>query len=314
MTRSLIVMGAAHVHLPDHLRAARDHGWTVAAVTDRNRARAERLATDLGVPVADGPGDADAAAAIVCSETAHHEQDCRAAFDAGLDVFCEKPLGGSGAAAMRIAEAAEAQGRLLQTGYFMRTLAPLQDLHRRIAGGALGDVTSARVRFSHDGGYAGWLNLDCWMTDPALACYGGFVDEAVHAIDALRWLLGPVTTGHAVTGNALGWPVDDHGAAVMTFATGATAVVEAGWTDTRMRLELDIVGTGGAAELRDGVLTVTPRGGDPETLPDRAELDAGEGIRPFLRRLDGEDPRGLVPPQEAAQVNVLLDAMGLRLA
>ena len=68
------------------------------------------------------------------------------------------------------------------------------------------------MRFSHDGEYADWLDLECWMTDPALACYGGFADEAVHAIDALQWLLGPIDTAQAVTGNVLGWPVDDHGA------------------------------------------------------------------------------------------------------
>ncbi|ETX27668.1 Gfo/Idh/MocA family protein [Roseivivax isoporae] len=311
MERTLIVTGAAHVHLPDHLRVAREAGWRIAGVCDRDPARAEACAAALSVPVVEGPGAVEARAALVCSETVHHVEDCLAAFDAGLDVFCEKPLGGSADAARRIADAAEAQGRLLQTGYFMRTIAPLRELRARIAGGAIGRVTAARLRFSHDGGYADWLDLDCWMTDPGLACYGGFVDEAVHGIDALRWMLGPVARGHAVTGNVLGWPVDDHGAAILTFESGATAVVEAGWTDTRMRLELDLIGAAGGADLRDGVARLWTRDGVPEELPDRAVLDAGDGIRPFLRRLDGEEAPGLVPPHEAAEVNALIDAMGL---
>ena len=53
------------------------------------------------------------------------------------------------------------------------------------------------------------------MTDPARACYGGFVDEAV--IDLLQWLVGPIAWAMR-SRVALGWPVDDHGAALIHFA------------------------------------------------------------------------------------------------
>jgi hypothetical protein len=179
----------------------------------------------------------------------------------------------------------------------------------------LGKIVHARMRFSHDGGYADWLDLDAWMTDPALACYGGFADEAVHALDMLQWLAGPIADGATRTGNALDHRVDDHGAAVLSFETGATGVAEAGWTDTAMRLELDIIGSQAAIRLAEGRADLRPRGTDApsDSVPPRAAR-RGRGPPAFPRRApSGETAQGLVQPHEGAAVNALLDAMGLRL-
>ncbi|MBV0912794.1 Gfo/Idh/MocA family protein [Anianabacter salinae] len=286
-------------------------------VHDRDPARRDRLCGDLDArPLndLDTLAGLDVAGAVVCSETVHHEADIPAALAAGVPVFSEKPLAGSARAAHCLAEQAEESGVLLHTGYFLRTIPALQTARDWITRGRLGVVTEARMRFSHDGGYADWLDLDCWMTDPGRACYDGFVDEAVHVIDALNWMIGPVHAGHAVTGNALGWPVDDHGAALLHLANGAIGLVEAGWTDTRMRLELDVVGATAAISLRDGEMTLTPRGASAPAERLRLDpLDAGTGILPFLDALDGRRAPALVPAAEAARVNAVLDDLGLRL-
>ncbi|MAM62996.1 Gfo/Idh/MocA family oxidoreductase [Maritimibacter sp. UBA3975] len=316
-SRTLALLGGAHVHLPDHLRMIDARGWRIGHVHDRDTARRDRLCAELGakpLDTLDGLSGLDVAGVVVCSETAHHDTDIPAALEAGLPVFSEKPLTGRATAARAIADRAADAGVLLQTGYFFRTVPALQTARDWITEGRVGRVSAARMMFCHNGGYAGWLDLNCWMTDPALACYDGFVDEAVHVIDALQWMLGPIADGHAITGNALGWPVDDHGVAVVTFSSGATGVVEAGWTDTRMRLELDIVGDDGAISLRDEHLTLTPRDADGPAEHHRLDpLDSGTGILPFLDALDGRAAPALVPPDEAASVNDLLDAMNLRL-
>jgi predicted dehydrogenase len=196
----------------------------------------------------------------------------------------------------------------------MRTNAGLRLIRDRVAEGALGPVHHARMRFSHDGGFADWLDLHSWMTDPGLACYDGFVDEAVHCLDLLQWILGPVAEATARTGRALGLGTDDHGAALLRFETGATGVVEAGWTDIAMRLELDIVGRDGGIRLQDGRIERSTRGAEqPVETEELSPLDSGAGLRPFLDLLDGRETAAAVPPQDAARVNALLDAMGLRL-
>tara|TARA_R110002049_G_scaffold232379_1_gene404983 strand:- start:37188 stop:38150 length:963 start_codon:yes stop_codon:yes gene_type:complete len=314
--KSLVLLGGAHVHLSDHLTHIEKRGWRVSQVFDREPAREEALCARLD---ADRVQLSDLAAlnvqgVIICSETAFHEEDITAALTVGLPVFVEKPIAGSAEAARRCASLATEKEVILATGYFLRRSEALNHLRDRINDGALGKVIEARGRFSHDGGYADWLDLDCWMTDPELACYGGFVDEAVHVIDLLQWLVGPINSGQAITGNALGWPVDDHGAAVIDFAAQpATGVVDAGWTDSEMRLELDMVCEAGWARLRSGVLELGLRGQEqPVETTQLPPLDAGEGVEPFLDALEGKDARGLVPPQEAGRVNILLDQMKLR--
>ncbi|MPQ95308.1 putative dehydrogenase [Thioclava sp. ES.031] len=314
---TLALLGGAHVHLPDHLQHMKARGFRVGFVHDRDLERRDRLCAELDakpLTTLDELVGLQAAGAVVCSETAHHAIDIGAALLAGLPTFSEKPLTGSARDAEVLAQQSAKAGVILHTAYFFRTLPALRKAKDWISEGRLGTVRSARMLFNHDGGYADWLDLDCWMTDPELACYDGFVDEAVHAIDALQWILGPVRKGNAVTGNALGWPLNDHGAAILRFASGATGVVEAGWTDTRMRLELDLVGDAGAISLKNGEMTLTLRGAESPTERVVLDpLDAGTGIVPFLSALKGRAAPGLVSAGEAARVNRVLDDLGLRL-
>lgn len=314
--RSLALLGGAHVHLDDHLKHLAARGWKVSHLHERDPERQADLCAQLGATPVDPADLAETGCegAVICSETVHHEADVTAALRAGLPIFVEKPLAGSAAAARRCAEMARATDLTLHCGYFLRTNSALRNLRARLQDGELGEVIDVSMRFSHDGGYADWLDLECWMTDPARACYGGFADEAVHVIDALHWLLGPIQSAQAVTGNALGWPVDDHGAGLLHFESGATGVVEAGWTDRRMRLELDLTATRGWARLLDGRLEIGKR--RKEALCEEIALpalDAGAGIEPFLDALEGAPAPGLVLPEEALRVNELLDEMGLLL-
>lgn len=314
--RDLILLGAAHVHLDDHIRIASERGWRIVQVHDRDGGRRARFCDRLGARPLDDLADlagTPGRGVLVCSETAHHAEDIGAALDAGLPVFTEKPLAGDAGAARALADRAIGAGTILHTNYFMRTNAGLRLIRDRVAEGVLGPVHHARMRFSHDGGFAEWLDLDSWMTDPALACYGGFTDEAVHCLDALQWMLGPIAEGTARTGRALGLDTEDHGAAVLRFESGATGVVEAGWTDTAMRLELDLVGRDGGISLSDGRIIRTSRGTDgPVERATLSPLDSGAGLHPFLDLLEGRDATGAVPPADAARVNVLLDGMDLR--
>lgn len=309
--KTLVLVGCAHVHLPDHLKHAEAEGWRVTAVHDRDARRRETWARELQArPLESLEALAGSAtAALVCSETVHHEADIAAALEAGLPVFSEKPLAADAAAAERLVEVAKRTGGLLDTAYFMRTIPALAELRRHVQGGAIGQVIEARGRFAHDGAYAEWLDLDTWMTVPALASYGGFADEGVHVLDWLLWTLGPAAEVRpALLGHACGYDLDDHGAGALRFEEGATAAILAGWTDTRMRLEFDLVGTDGGADLREGTARLWRRGkAEPEWTAEHPALDAGDGIRPFLASLADGGSTGLVPPEESARVNSVMD-------
>lgn len=312
--RTLMLVGTAHAHTPDHARVVAEEQWAITRVFDRDHERRQRWCDELGAEPADaiapdGHAPQGIDGVIICGETCHREADISAALNAGLPVFTEKPLAGTGAAARRLADLAERSGVLLDTGYFLRTNPTLTSLRAQVRDGTIGQVLEAHLRFAHDGAYADWLDVSGWMTDPEMACFGGFGDEVVHVLDWLLWTLGPVASSKILLGHALDAPVDDHGTALLQMDAGAQVVLAAGWTDIRLRLEIDIVGTKGQATLRDGQARVLTRDGGEEPIWEQplATLDAGEGLRPFLGALERGDRTGLIRAADAAAVSAALE-------
>jgi len=308
----IVLVGAAHVHVPDHVRMAESLGCRIVAVMDHDPARAAACAEKTGARVVTDVADARADAAIVASENARHEASVGQAFDAHLPVLCEKPLATDGAAARRMAQRAARDGLILDTAFSMRADWAIATLSSRIRQGALGRVISARVRYAHDGALADWLDLSGWMTDPAEAGYGGFGDEGVHALDWLMWTLGPVASGTAVVGRSLGLGVDDHAVAALQMESGATATLEGGWTDRAIHFEAEVLGTRATAMLATGAdggrAEITDRDGGMVWSAMTRPLDAGAAVEPFLHAVrDGRDP--LVDAAHSAAVVETLDRL-----
>ncbi len=310
--RAYILVGAAHAHTADHVRVAEEEGWRCAAVLDRDPARRAEWADRAGAPTVQRLADAArrADAAIVCGETADRAAQVGGALVNGLPTFSEKPLAPDATTAATLARVAAAKGVLLDIGFFLRTNPALAELRERVRAGAVGEALEARMRFGHDGGYADWLDLSGWMSRPERASYGGFGDEAIHALDWLLWTLGAPRAVSAQRSHALGLPVDDGGVATLRFPNGATGVAQGGWTDIRMRLELDLVGEAGWAHVADGRAAIHRRGAsEPVWTADLAPLDAGEGARAFLGAVADGAQQGLTPPADAVATNALLDRL-----
>lgn len=313
---SIVLLGAAHVHLHDHARMARETGVAISHVFDRDGERRARWCADLGAEPLESLralARTGAAGVLCCSETAHHEADVGAALEAGLPVFCEKPLAAGGPAARRLALGARQAGVPLETGLFLRSQRALRTLRGKVKDGALGAIHEARARFAHDGGFADWLDVTGWMSDRTLASYGGFGDEAIHAMDQLAWMAGPIGGARCDLGRALDLGLDDHGVARLQLDGGARAVVAGGWTDPYLRFELELIGAEGWAEVwagaSGGEARLFRRGqAEPDWRGTLAALDAGEGSRGFFEALAADRaPEPLCPPEEAADLNRVLD-------
>jgi len=75
---------------------------------------------------------------------------------------------------------------------------------------------------------------------------GGFLDLGVHGADLLRWLLGEAKGVAARVANLSGaYPIDDFGAAVIEFESGAVGVLEAGWVQRAGDNPLEVYGDRG---------------------------------------------------------------------
>ena len=229
-------MGAGAIAEP-HVRAWQALG---VGVTVHSRRAPTEFADRHGVVVARSLQALVAGCDIVdvCSPTPTHEEVVRVALASGRHVVCEKPLARTAAAAQDLVDEGAAAGVLLFPAHVVRYFPAYQDLHRRLAAGAVGEVDSAvftrRVAAPPD---------ESWFQDPAQS--GGVVlDLMIHDLDQALWQFGPVRT---LTAERLG-PGDRAVRATLTHEAGVTTAVEAQWgpPDTAFATSYAVHGSKGA--------------------------------------------------------------------
>jgi myo-inositol 2-dehydrogenase/D-chiro-inositol 1-dehydrogenase len=198
-------------------------------IADADPARARDVAQSLGAG-ARWVADADELFAqgldgvAIAAPTGAHAKLIARAVEAGLPVFCEKPVAPSGAQTAEVAELARKAGGRVQIGFQRRFDAGYQAARAAVADGSLGWVHTLR------GG----------TFDPAppaaayIATSGGiFKDCGVHDYDAVRWVTGREAVEVYATGSNRGEPFFseygdvDTAAAVLRMDDGALALLSA---------------------------------------------------------------------------------------
>ncbi len=173
------VIGTDHAAKLQH----RISGSTVSAVTDIDRARASRVAADLGGAkvLADGHAliasdEVDAVLITSIGET--HAEFTLACIAAGKPVMCEKPLAPTTPECEQILEAEVARGRrLVIVGFMRRYDAGYRQVRASLDAGAIGDPLILHNVHRDTGAPESF-------TDPMV-----LTDSMIHEIDVTRWLL-----------------------------------------------------------------------------------------------------------------------------
>jgi predicted dehydrogenase len=313
------LVGCAHSHAPNFAKKLNERpDVSVKRVWDHDSDRADKYAADLGAKRADDLSaiwsDSDIRAAIICSETIHHESLVLPAAEAKKDLFVEKPIGMGAKDAWSMAKVIEQAGVLFQTGYFMRGFPVHRFLKEEVAKGSFGKITRVRHVNCHGGSLLGWFDTDIrWMADPKQAGCGAFGDLGTHSLDILLWLMGDVTSVTASVDVAIDRydGCDEFGEALLKFENGAVGSLAAGWVDVANPVSLVISGTQGHAHVNDGAFyfqSERVEGADgkepwtdlPEALPHAFDL--------FLDALAGKDVP-LVSAKEAALRSAVMEAM-----
>ncbi|MDT0433354.1 MULTISPECIES: Gfo/Idh/MocA family protein [Streptomyces] len=187
---------------------------------DAAKAAAERF----GAEVADSPEAVFAAGVdgvVVAAATDAHPALILAAVEAGVPVFCEKPVARTMGEGVAVLDAVRDSGVPIQIGYNRRFDPGFVAARAAVRGGELGPLHTVRS-----------TTLDPAPPPAAyIAASGGiFRDCSVHDFDIIRWVTGrEVTEVYAVGGNR-----------------GAEYIKEAGDADT----------TGALLTLDDGTLAV----------------------------------------------------------
>ncbi len=168
---------------------------------------------------------------VIATPTALHAEQAIAALEAGLAVFCQKPLGRSESETRRIVAAAEKADRLLGVDMSYRFVRGVQKIQRLAEAGEIGEIYAMDLAFHNAYGPD-----KPWYYDPELSGGGCVIDLGIHLVDlALRMAGAPVA---AVTGRlfAGGKPLggeknrlEDYATARLDFTSGATANLACSW-------------------------------------------------------------------------------------
>ena len=203
-------------------------GGRLVAVADPVEARAQRFAKDYSAePYADYRRmleRSDVDVVNICTPSGLHARMAIEAMQAGKHVIVEKPMALSLVDADRIIDTARSTGRKLCVVLQNRYNPPMQDLRRVVDEGRLGRILlgNATVRWYRPQEYY----EDEWHG--TLAMDGGaLMNQSIHHIDALQWLMGEPESVFAYTATlAHRMEAEDAGVAVIRFGGGRLGVVE----------------------------------------------------------------------------------------
>lgn len=220
------VIGAHHAKA----LAGLDGCAELVAVADVDTGRAEALAAEHGVRAHSSLQDmlADPAVQVVsvCTPSGMHADQAIAALGAGRHVLVEKPIDVSLEAANRLLDAQRGTGLKVAVVSQHRFDPAAQIVQAAASAGRFGRLTggSAQVPWWRSQEYydsGGWRGT--WELDGG----GALMNQAIHTIDLLQWVMGPAVEVTAYTGLLAHEriEVEDTAVAAVRFASGALGTV-----------------------------------------------------------------------------------------
>ena len=209
----------------------------------------------------------------ICTPSGLHAEQGIAAARAGKHVLVEKPIETTLEKADTLIEACDRNGVKLGVIFQSRFLPAAQKIKRAIDEGRLG-------RLMIGDAYVKWYRApeyyaDSWHGTMALDGGGALINQAIHTVDLLRWMMGPVDTAFAMK-SALRYPHiegEDTLVASLRFQNGALGVIEAATSaKPGFKRRLEISGERGAIILDGDAISCWAIDGES------AAADEGEQI------------------------------------
>lgn len=277
-----------------HARAANAiPGASVVAIYGTNHAKVNRLSQGYSAqPYTDfeaflNHGSLDMVA--IGSPSGLHATQGIAAAKRGLHVLTEKPIDVSTQRADELIAAAEKSGVKLGVFFQDRCKPDIRRMKQWIDDGVLGKVllADARVKWYRPPEY---YSDSKWRGTLTLDGGGALINQAVHTVDLLLWMLGDVADVQASTANLLHKiEAEDTALALLKFESGATALLQAttaAFPGYPRRLE--ITGTEGTVILeQDRVIAVDLKNPREGVTASRATDDLEDTASPVVTDFQG---------------------------
>lgn len=166
----------------------------------------------------------------ICTDHASHAEIACAALKAGKHVLCEKALSHSREGLDRMLAAGREHPELLFAGIFQHRHEPVtRALREMVADGLLGTMLSAGVRMRC------WRSAEYYQADSWRGTWGSeggslLINQAIHYIDLLQWIMGGVSEVSGFYENRLHQGVietEDTAAISLRFRSNALGTIEA---------------------------------------------------------------------------------------
>jgi UDP-N-acetyl-2-amino-2-deoxyglucuronate dehydrogenase len=276
------ILGCGSVAKVHAAAIARIPGLKLTSVCSNSRASAARLATAHGVTAHTDLEaflkDPALDSVTICTPSGTHGALGSTAASMGKHVVVEKPIDVTLEKADALIAACDRAQVRLAVSLQSRHLDAPRMLKESVEAGRLGKLTMASA-------YIKWYRSDdyyksaVWRGTLALDGGGALINQAIHTVDLLRWIAGPVAELSAYAGRLLHQNIEgeDTVTAAIRFQNGALGVIEAGtsvYPGFKRRIEL--TGTEGTVVLEgDNISTWALRDGSPNPLPATAEVSDG---------------------------------------
>jgi UDP-N-acetyl-2-amino-2-deoxyglucuronate dehydrogenase len=250
------ILGGGNISGTHARAAAAIPGVELVAFHGSNRERTKELAEPYGAAVYDTldafldhrPMDIVA----IGSPSGRHAEQGIAAARRGLHVLVEKPIDITTERADTLIAACDHAGVKLGVFFQDRLRPAVVEMKRVIDSGELGTpvMIAGRVRWYRPPEY---YSSSKWRGTWALDGGGALMNQAIHTVDLVQWMFGPVARVHAAVATRVHQiEVEDTAAAVIQFASGAIGTIEAGtslYPGYPRRIE--VTGSNGTLVLED---------------------------------------------------------------
>jgi predicted dehydrogenase len=216
---------------PFHAESVTDSEYAnLAAVCDIDVATGEAFAEQYGVPfyqdyrqmLSEGVIDV----VSICTPSGLHSEMAIAAAEAGVHILCEKPMAITIPQIDAMMDAVEKAGVKLEVIFQRRTYETTQRVRQAVQAGALGEMTLGDAYLKYYRSPAYYASAD-WRATWALDGGGALMNQGVHGIDVLLWVMGPAKSVYAkAEAKVRDIEVEDTCVAVVSFENGAFGVIE----------------------------------------------------------------------------------------
>lgn len=252
-----------------HAQAYRNIGFELVACSNKTPARGIEFAGRWGAEFISDYKDLCRYPGLdfidVCTFPDFHLEPLEVCAEIGRPVQVQKPIATNLDTARRMVDTARAAGIPLNVASQHRFDDATVFLKRALAAGRLGRIlqADAYVKWFRDDAYYSRAIKGSWQTEGG----GALINQAIHQVDLLRYLIGPVKTVAAMWQLAAAHRIESEDIvnALLRYESGATGVIQAAtafWPGYTERVEIH--GAKGTAIISGDRLTAWDVRGDEE--------------------------------------------------